>query len=251
VRELLGRVGGIALCAAAIVLIVALGWVDGRSRAASAAASANPVAGEALYQGSCSSCHGDRLQGIEGRGPKLAGVGELAADFYLSTGRMPLKAPGQEPVRSDPAFSSAQIADLVAYIGSFGGPGIPQVDTTAASETQGARLYADRCAGCHQITGEGGVVPGAVVPQLHDATPTQVAEAIRIGPFVMPKWGQSQLSDSEVASIARYVESTKSPNDAGGWAIGHLGPIPEGMVAWFIGLGALLLVARVIGERSE
>jgi hypothetical protein len=29
-----------------------------------------------------------------------------------------------------------------------------------------------------------------------------------------------------------------------------VGPIPEGMVAWLLGLAALLLIARVIGERT-
>jgi ubiquinol-cytochrome c reductase cytochrome c subunit len=250
VRERLARIAGLALCASAVVLILALGWADGRSRASSVSLD-RIAAGEELYLESCSSCHGDNLEGVTDRGPKLEGVGEQAADFYLSTGRMPLKAPGLEPVRSDPAFTTSQIDDLVAYIGSFGGPGIPQVDASGASLTEGLRLYADRCAGCHQITGSGGVVPGAVAPLLDDATPTQIAEAIRIGPYVMPEWGESQLSDAEVASIVHYVESAKSPEDPGGWAIGHLGPIPEGMVAWFIGLGALLLVARVIGERSE
>jgi ubiquinol-cytochrome c reductase cytochrome c subunit len=250
VRERLARIAGLGLCASAVVLILALGWADGRSRASSVSLD-RLAAGEELYLESCSSCHGDNLEGVPNRGPKLEGVGEQAADFYLSTGRMPLKAPGLEPVRSDPVFTTSQIDDLVAYIGSFGGPGIPQVDTSGASLTEGLRLYADRCAGCHQITGSGGVVPGAVAPLLDDATPTQIAEAIRIGPYVMPEWGESQLSDAEVASIVRYVESAKSPEDPGGWAIGHLGPIPEGMVAWFIGLGALLLVARVIGERSE
>lgn len=249
-RDHLRRIGSLALCAVAILLIVALGWADGRSRAASGTV-ARIDAGEMLYLESCSTCHGDDLEGVEGRGPQLRGVGEQAADFYLRTGRMPLKAPGLEPVRSDPAFTDSQIDDLVAYIGSFGGPGIPALDMAQADETEGRLLYADRCAGCHQMLGTGGVVPGAAVPQLHDATPTQIAEAIRIGPYVMPKWGEAQLSDAEAASIAKYVETSKSPDDRGGWPIGHLGPIPEGMVAWFIGLGALLLVARSIGERSE
>jgi ubiquinol-cytochrome c reductase cytochrome c subunit len=30
-----------------------------------------------------------------------------------------------------------------------------------------------------------------------------------------------------------------------------VGPIPEGMVAWLLAGGALLVVARLIGERME
>jgi quinol---cytochrome-c reductase cytochrome c subunit len=48
-----------------------------------------------------------------------------------------------------------------------------------------------------------------------------------------------------------YVEKTKDPDNEGGWDLGGIGPIPEGMVAFFIGLLALLLVSRLIGERGE
>jgi hypothetical protein len=32
--------------------------------------------------------------------------------------------------------------------------------------------------------------------------------------------------------------------------IGHIGPIPEGMIAWFLAIAGLLLVARLIQERE-
>jgi ubiquinol-cytochrome c reductase cytochrome c subunit len=51
-----------------------------------------------------------------------------------------------------------------------------------------------------------------------------------------------------VDSIARYVQTTQHPDDAGGWGIGHIGPVPEGMVAWLLAGAALLIVARLIGE---
>jgi ubiquinol-cytochrome c reductase cytochrome c subunit len=36
----------------------------------------------------------------------------------------------------------------------------------------------------------------------------------------------------------------------GGWGIGNLGPVPEGMIAWLLALAALLCVARLIGIRG-
>jgi ubiquinol-cytochrome c reductase cytochrome c subunit len=78
-----------------------------------------------------------------------------------------------------------------------------------------------------------------------------VAEAVRIGPYVMPKFSEADLDQHEVDSLAKYIEYTRSPRDEGGWGIGHIGPIPEGMVAWLLGLVSLILVIRVIGERAE
>jgi hypothetical protein len=52
-----------------------------------------------------------------------------------------------------------------------------------------------------------------------------------------------QLSQSDVNSIARYVESLRTrPDNRGGAPIGGKGPVPEGFVAWVVGLGLLVLV---------
>jgi ubiquinol-cytochrome c reductase cytochrome c subunit len=88
------------------------------------------------------------------------------------------------------------------------------------------------------------------VPALDRATPTQIAQAIRIGPYVMPRFGEGELSNAQIDSLARYVQSTQHPDDSGGWGIGRIGPIPEGMVAWLLAAAALLLIARLLGERT-
>jgi ubiquinol-cytochrome c reductase cytochrome c subunit len=163
---------------------------------------------------------------------------------------MPLDDPRDEPVRHSPAFPRAQIDALVAYVASLGGPPIPHADPRRGSLSQGWQEYADRCAGCHQVAGQGGMVTGARVPALKDATATQVAEAVRIGPYLMPKFSESTLDQRKLDSLVRYIDYTRAPQDRGGWAIGHIGPVPEGMVAWFLGLLALILTARVIGERA-
>ena len=208
--------------------------------------------GRQLYVEGCSSCHGMDARGVDEQGTSLVGVGAASADFYLRTGRMPLAEPGREPQRAQPAYPEDQIEALVAYVGSLGGPPIPTVDPNAGSISRGTELFVSDCAGCHSITGEGGVVVGGFAPELHQATPTQVAEAVRIGPYLMPSFDRNQISDADLNSIARYVEDVvQEPDDRGGWGIGHLGPVPEGLVAWFLATAVLLLVARVVGERSE
>ena len=223
------------------------------------APTARPVAttgivahGQTLFQAGCASCHGLNANGVKNMGPSLIGAGARSADFYLSTGRMPLNNPADPPVRSHPSYTRADIRALTAFVGSLGGPPIPTVDPAANTLEAGRKAFTDHCAGCHQVMARGGIVTGAIAPPLTDATPTQIAEAVRIGPYLMPSFSTKQIDDKTLNGIARYVVwATRHPDDRGGWGIGSIGPIPEGMVAWLIGIVALLLVIRLIGERTR
>ncbi len=217
--------------------------------AAPVPASAAQQPGAGLYADNCSTCHGVAGQGRPGRGPSLRGVGALAADFYLRTGYMPLKDPHQQPSRSRVLFSGGQIKAIVAYVGSLGrGPRIPSPRPDGRLSV-GMQLFTSNCSGCHQVVAQGGLVTGARVPPLTQATDRQIAEAIRIGPYLMPRFSTKQLSTSDVNALISYIDYAKHPDDRGGWAIGHLGPWPEGMVAWLVGAAALVAVCLLLGRR--
>jgi ubiquinol-cytochrome c reductase cytochrome c subunit len=207
--------------------------------------------GRALFLQGCANCHGDDARGRPGTAPSLTRAGAQAADFYLETGRMPLDAPHDEPVRSPPAYTRAQRRALVDYIAALGGPPVPAVHPERGSLAEGQELFTSHCAGCHQAVARGGIVPGAVAPPLVKATPRQIAEAVRIGPYLMPAFPERQIDAHQLDSIARYVLSTRTPPDRGGWGLGNLGPIPEGMVAWLLAGAVLLLIVRLLGERTE
>jgi ubiquinol-cytochrome c reductase cytochrome c subunit len=246
-----------ALAALALALVVV--------PAASAAPSVKQ--GAHLYGRYCVSCHGMNGNGISrprkiGAGPgraqtqqhavapSLRGVGARAADFYLRTGYMPLQKLGDQPRRSTVIFDEQQLRSLTAYVASLGGgPPIPQPHPERGDISLGQHLFTDHCAGCHQVVAEGGYVTGAVPPPLEDATPVQVAEAVRIGPNVMPKFSRKDITPHELDSIIRYVQYAKHPDDRGGWSLGHLGPVPEGLVTFFIAAAALVLTCIVIGKR--
>jgi ubiquinol-cytochrome c reductase cytochrome c subunit len=209
--------------------------------------------GRTLFLDGCSSCHGNDARGKPNIAPTLVGAGSAAADFYLTTGRMPLSNPTDQPTRAPAAYNRQDIDALDAYVGSLGqGPAIPRVNTAMGNIANGLSSFTLHCAGCHQVGSAGGIVTGAIAPPLNekDITPTQIAEAIRVGPYLMPNFNANQISDQDINDIARYVRSTVHPDDAGGWGIGHIGPIPEGMIAWFLAIASLLLVARLIGERE-
>ena len=129
------------------------------------------------------------------------------------------------------------------------GPPIPHPDPVGGSLAQGQELFTEHCAGCHQISAEGGYVTNAVAPSLDKASPVEIAEAVRVGPYLMPHFSARQISDGELNSIIRYVQYTKHPDDRGGWSLGHVGPVPEGLVTWFIAIVLLIATCAVIGQR--
>jgi ubiquinol-cytochrome c reductase cytochrome c subunit len=220
----------------------------------------NAQLGAELYAGNCASCHGIAGSGIssprpgagdiKGAGPPLRGVGAQAADFYLRTGYMPLSSIHDQPGPDRVLFSDKEIRSLVAYVASLGfGPAIPHPDPAAGSISQGFEQFTLHCAGCHQVVARGGYVTGALVPPLQSASSTQIAEAVRIGPYLMPRFSKRQISDAQLNSIVKYVLSTRRPDNRGGWGIGNLGPIPEGLVVWWIAAPLLIVGCLMVGRR--
>ena len=253
-----------------LTLVVVAGLLAAGPARAASGTPKDPLAayGYHLYGEYCLGCHGanaagrydepssatgagpGRAQGQQGGiGPSLQGVGALAADFYLRTGYMPLRHIGLQPRRQPIFLRDHQIKALVAYIATFGGPPIPTPRPELGSLSQGQALFTEHCAGCHQVVAQGGYVTGAVPPELVQATPRQVAQAVRIGPYVMPKFSQRSISDRQLDSIVRYVEFTKKPTRPGGWGLGFIGPVPEGLVTWFLAIPALICLCLLLGRR--
>jgi ubiquinol-cytochrome c reductase cytochrome c subunit len=213
--------------------------------------------GEELYAGNCLRCHGiagagDTAGLARGEaGPPLRGVGAQAADFYLRTGYMPLDDAHDQPIRRRPQLDAKERAAVVGYIASLGdGPPVPRPVPGRGDVAEGRELFTDHCAGCHQVAAEGGILTGAKAPPLDRASPTEVAEAVRIGPYVMPAFSERDISDDELNSLIAYVQYAKDPEDAGGWGISHLGPFPEGMVTWFGAMLVLVATCIAIGRRG-
>lgn len=214
--------------------------------------------GHMLYMTHCSSCHGDNGQGSN-VAPGL--IGKPAADihFMLDTGRMPASVPYVNEIHKAPRFTEAQIAEIVTYVRSFT-PGsadaeLPQI--MPGDVSHGRALFDENCAHCHGAAGNGASVGyDNVAPSLMHATVFQVAEAIRSGPEIMPRFGKDVLSDQDVSDIARYVNylqtKANAPDsiDAGGISLGHVGPVAEGLIAWIFGIGLLMLFIRSIGTSS-
>lgn len=210
------------------------------------------VQGRSLYEASCSTCHGLDAEGTV-NGPSLQGVGPASVDFMLTTGRMPLAAPGDQPDRQPPKFSEEQIDAIVAYVAQIapGGPAIPDVVPGRGDLSTGGALFLDNCSGCHGAAGVGDSVGGGqIAPNLMPASATQIGQAIRIGPGLMPVFGPDNLSEEDVDSIAAYLHWIRDNGSEGGVQLGRVGAVAEGLVAFVIGIGILLVILRLTGSKT-
>jgi ubiquinol-cytochrome c reductase cytochrome c subunit len=209
--------------------------------------------GQRLFENSCITCHGANLQGVLDRGPSLVGVGQAAAYFQLSTGRMPAPENGAQMPRKLPVFTPDQIDDLAAYIqANGGGPEIPTTGLRDDSQVaMGGELFRLNCASCHNFTGQGGALSqGKYAPALNEATDEQIWGAMLSGPENMPKFGDGQLTAQEKAAIVSYIQNNKATIDPGGLPLGGFGPAPEGLIAFLVGMGAIVAATLWMGSRT-
>ena len=207
--------------------------------------------GKALYEANCSTCHGLDADGTE-NGPSLQGVGPASVDFMLRTGRMPLANPADQSERGEPKFTPLEIDALVAYVASIapGGEPIPSVDTSAGDLALGAQVFLNNCAGCHGAGASGDSIGGGqIAPSLDPADPTEIGEAVRIGPGLMPRFGPETIDQQELDSLAAYLVWLRDHGNEGGLQLGRVGAVAEGLVAVVVGLGILILVLRLTGAK--
>lgn len=253
----------------AVLLLVGLGLAGGvaatltptpQVAVADESQSALLRTGKQLFDTSCITCHGANLQGVQGRGPSLIGVGEAAVYFQVSTGRMPAMRGEAQAPRKAPIFDEAQIDALGAYVqANGGGPLVPRDANGQVADhsllgndvARGGDLFRLNCASCHNFTGKGGALSsGKFAPELEPATPAQIYTAMLTGPQNMPKFSDRQLSPEEKKDIVAYVRmATETPNP-GGYGLGGFGPAPEGMAMWIIGMVAAIAAALWIGARA-
>ena len=235
-----------------LVIGVAYAAIAGAGGAASAATPGGPspqdiAQGRAIFASTCSSCHGMNAQGSEA-GPSLIGVGAAAVDFQMSTGRMPGKDFDAEMPRKPVTFSTPQIHQVAAYIASLGGgPAIPsaaQVDPAGANLALGQQLFITNCAQCHNFAGAGGALTyGKSAPPLTHSTPTQIYEAMLTGPEAMPVFSDTTITPAQKRAIIAHITTIRAEPNPGGFSLGRVGPVTEGLVAFLGGIAALVFAA--------
>ena len=224
--------------------------------AADTGMSAQVAEGKALFQVTCSSCHGLNGEGTT-QGPSLVGVGAAAVEFQMATNRMPMAKPGAQAPRKVVQYTAEEINNIARYVHTLGpGPDIPNssaYDYSALTDediARGGELFRTNCSACHQAAANGGALPnGKYAPALHGVEPLHIYEAMRTGPQQMPVFSAGAIPDEDVAAIIGYLKELEQQPSAG-FSLGGLGPVTEGFFGWVIGIGGLCLVAVWIASRG-
>ena len=248
------RLGNVAGLLAGLVLTGVMYSVFAPAQAADdgSSESAAEAAGRELYERSCISCHGANLEGVEGRGPSLIGVGEAAVYFQVHTGRMPLARQEADAQDKPAVFSDEEIDQLMAYVqANGGGPTLPSGDLRDGDLAEGGELFRLNCASCHNFVGQGGALSsGKAAPSLEESDDMTIYAAMLSGPENMPVFGDNQLTDEEKRAIINYVQTVDNQADPGGAGIGRVGPVAEGLVIWTVGMGTLLFGIFWMGTKA-
>ena len=252
-----------AVLLAALLTSGGLYWTLAPADASKSTDDAATIAqGKALFQVGCASCHGQNAEGIITKkgneyAPSLVGVGAAAVDFQVGTGRMPMAQPGVQAPRKKPIYSADEIEALGAFIQSLGpGPAVPEADkyepsTETEDIVRGGQFFRTNCTACHNFAGSGGALPGGkYAPNLRGVAPKHIYEAMLTGPQQMPVFSDGVLSPQDKKDIISYLKKNEATPSYGGFTLGSVGPVSEGMFAWLVGIGSLVGIGIWITAKN-
>ena len=212
--------------------------------------------GKRLFLQGCSSCHGLNAEGGS-IAPSLVGVGSAAIDFQVSTGRMPMADMSQQAMRKKPVYNEEQVAALAAYVASLA-PGPASVNEASLSwdrdgnTAQGGELFRNNCAMCHNFAAQGGALTnGKYAPTLMGVSAKDIYEAMITGPQSMPVFSDKVITPEEKLSIIKWLKAAEKEPANGGASLGRVGPVTEGLLAWTLGIGALIGVAVWLASKAK
>jgi len=268
-RHRRGPPAGLAVLLIGLLMTGGLYTIFAPAQAEQAESDAELVAqGRELFLVGCAFCHGQNGEGIstarEGYqvGPSLVGVGAAAVDFQVGTGRMPMASPSAQAPRKEPVYSEEETAALSAYVASLGpGPAVPDEsdysidgmsdEEREAAVVRGGQIFLTNCTACHNFDGSGGAMPqGGHAPAIRDVEPKYIYEAMLTGPQAMDVFSNGNLSPEEKRDVIAYLGSLNENPSYGGFNMGGLGPVSEGMFVWVVGLGSLVGFAFWIASHT-
>jgi ubiquinol-cytochrome c reductase cytochrome c subunit len=241
----------LALVGVCVAVTLLTGPVDA---APSAPRGVDVEAGGTLYQRYCALCHNADGSGLAGTGvtagPDLRGLDVAYVDLVMRTGRMPIVHP--EVGATEERLTDDQRVAVVAWMtqemqltGQI--PDVPPGDAG-----RGQPLWLTNCAPCHGAAGSGGVAgDGTLAPDVTGIDATGIVEALRVGPFEMPQFGDEVLHEQEAADVAAYVQELADAETTP-LAMSEIGRVYAGVATGLLTLAlvGLLVVVTRMGRRA-
>ncbi|MDN5702893.1 MAG: cytochrome c [Micrococcales bacterium] len=247
----------LALLLSALLLtggVYAVATTSNQAQAADEYTAEDVEQGESLFLANCSTCHGLDAQGTDA-GPSLIGVGAAAVDFQVGTGRMPMQMQGPQAQKKPQQFNEEQTSQLAAYVASLGaGPAVPEdeyLDVSEGDAANGSKVFLANCAMCHNAAGAGGALTrGKFAPSLMGVEENHIYEAMQTGPQNMPVFNDANITPEEKRDVITYLKTVETNTDPGGFGLGSLGPVSEGLFIWTIGLMIIIGFTVWLTTRS-
>ncbi|MBC9943921.1 c-type cytochrome [Leucobacter sp. cx-328] len=210
--------------------------------------------GRKLFGANCATCHGINAEGTVD-GPTLIGVGAASVHFQVGTGRMPLAFQGPQGMVKPQQFTEEQTLEMAAYVASLApGPALPESQYLQADGdiARGGDLFRINCAMCHNVAAAGGALTqGKFAPSLDGVEATHIYNAMVTGPQNMPVFNDANLAPQDKADIISYLKYIENEPAVGGFKLGSLGPVAEGLFIWVIGLGLIVGLTVWVTAKSN
>ena len=163
---------------------------------------------------------------------------------------------GPQAQQKPPQFNEEQTTQMAAYVASLGaGPAVPDeeyLDMEAGDPARGGELFRINCAMCHNAAGAGGALTeGKYAPSLHGVEPVHVYTAMTTGPQNMPVFNDSNIPPEDKRDIIAFLQTYEQQGSPGGFSLGFLGPVSEGLLIWTLGLALLIGSMVWLTSRSS
>lgn len=259
-RQAVSLKNGSALFGWAVLLAAALALLTLGDHEAGAQTATEGVQSEErgalLYSQHCAQCHGAAggggpMQDYEGQAPALRPdlnprVDAAYLDLVMATGRMPPAGSPYDNRTRNVILDEQDRLDLIAWMRvelDVEGD-LPEPDPGQGTAAEGQAQWNANCAHCHGATGAGGVAgAGAWTPSVSDKSPTVIAEATRVGPFQMPQFRESQISDDEINDIVAFMAEVREEPRSPILGLVELNPV---YASAYVALLALLVLLSTI-----